>query len=74
MLNFRFLGCIFCLVTFIGIPPENKNTISDKGNLEAPGKYHATGDPSISAGPDNVFWYANVVLSDPYMATVAVLR
>jgi hypothetical protein len=32
------------------------------GNTDAPGIYDATGDPSISAGPENVFWYANITL------------
>jgi hypothetical protein len=31
-----------------------------RANTAAPGPYEAAGDPSVAAGPNNTFWYANI--------------
>lgn len=34
-----------------------------RGNIAAPGPYESAGDPSVAAGPNNVFWYANIAFN-----------
>ncbi|MBI2837888.1 MAG: exo-alpha-sialidase [Acidobacteria bacterium] len=36
-----------------------------RGNSVAPGIYQSAGDPAVAAGPNNVFWYANIVFNRP---------
>lgn len=34
-----------------------------RGNSTDPGPYESAGDPAIAAGPENVFWYANIAFN-----------
>jgi hypothetical protein len=34
-----------------------------RANTDAPGPYESAGDPSIAAGPNNTFWYANLAFN-----------
>jgi hypothetical protein len=44
-------------------------------NLNAPGPYQAAGDPVVAAGPNNVFWYANIAFNRTDAAnSIAVSR
>src|SRR5436853_601605 len=46
-----------------------------RANAIAPGPYEAAGDPSVAAGPNNVFWYANLAFNRTDNAnSVAVSR
>jgi len=46
-----------------------------RANAIAPGLYEAAGDPSVAAGPNNVFWYANLAFNRTDNAnSVAVSR
>jgi len=46
-----------------------------RANPTAPGPYESAGDPSVSAGPNNTFWYANLAFDRTNNAnSVAVSR
>lgn len=46
-----------------------------RGNAAAPGPYQSAGDPAIAAGPNNVFWYANIAFNrDDNACSIAVSR